>query len=160
MDVGIIYLLVALILLIFSAVKDIKKTKEVLKVSGKMALTVFPVLFLIFILMGVTSVFVSKETIASWLGSGRGLLGILIGELVGTFALVQPAAVFPFAGVLLNKGASYSAIFGFVMTAILIGISTLPIEIKFFGKRFVIVRNFSTFILVFFLAMIVEVIMG
>lgn len=160
MDVGIIYLLVALILLIFSAVKDIKKTKEVLKVSGKMALTVFPVLFLIFILMGVTSVFVSKETIASWLGSGRGLLGILIGELVGTFALVQPAAVFPFAGVLLNKGASYSAIFGFVMTAILIGISTLPIEIKFFGKRFVIVRNFSTFILVFFLAMIVEIIMG
>lgn len=159
MDVGIIYLLVASILLILSAIKDLKKTKEALKVSGKMALTVFPVLFLIFILMGVISVFVSKETIALWLGSGKGLFGIILGEFVGTFALIQPAAVFPFAGVLLNKGASYGAIFGFVMTAILIGISTLPVEIKFFGKRFTIVRNLLTFILVFSLAMIIEVIM-
>lgn len=159
MDVGIIYLLVASILLILSAIKDLKKTRDALKVSGKMALTVFPVLFLIFILMGVISVFVSKETIALWLGSGKGLLGIILGEFVGTFALIQPAAVFPFAGALLNKGASYGAIFGFVMTAILIGISTLPVEIKFFGKRFTIVRNLLTLILVFSLAMIIEVIM-
>lgn len=65
MDIGIIYLLIAFILLILSALKDIKKTKQALKVTGKIALTVFPVLFLIFILMGVVSAFVSKETIAS-----------------------------------------------------------------------------------------------
>jgi len=66
-------------------------------------LTVFPVLFLIFILMGVTSVFVSKEMIASWLGRRSGALGIIIGELVGSFALVQPAAVFSYAGILREK---------------------------------------------------------
>jgi uncharacterized membrane protein YraQ (UPF0718 family) len=154
MDIGVIYLVVAFILLILSAVKDIKKTKQALKASGKIALTVFPVLFLIFILMGVVSAFVSKETIASWLGSGSGVLGILIGEIVGSFALVQPAAVFPFAGVLHDRGASYGAVLGFVMTAILIGVSTLPLEIKLFGKNFTIMRNVLTFILVFLIGMI------
>jgi len=154
MRIGPIYLAIAFILLILSAVKDIRKTKLALKASGKIALTVFPVLFLIFILMGVVSAFVSKETIASWLGSGSGVLGILIGEIVGSFALIQPAAVFPFAGVLRDRGASYGPILGFVMTAILIGVSTLPLEIKLFGKHFTLTRNVLTFILVFLIGII------
>ncbi len=149
MDVGDIYLIIALVLLFISFLKDKGKTREVLKVVYKTTLTVFPVLFMIFILMGVVSTLVSKETIAHWLGSGSGIIGILIGELVGAFALVQPAAVFPFSGMLLNKGASYATIYAFVSTAILIGISTLPAEIKFFGKRFTIVRNLVTFFVVF-----------
>lgn len=154
MDIGIIYLSVALILLVVSAVKDTKKTKQALKASGKIALTVFPVLFLIFILMGIVSAFVSKETIASWLGSGSGVLGILIGEVVGSFALIQPAAVFPFAGVLHDRGASYGAILGFVMTAILIGVSTLPLEVKLFGKNFTMTRNILTFVFVFLIGVV------
>jgi uncharacterized membrane protein YraQ (UPF0718 family) len=154
MDVGIIYLLIAFILLFLSAVKSPEKTKQALKAAGKISLTVFPVLFLIFILMGVTSVFVSKEMIASWLGKGSGASGIIIGELVGSFALVQPAAVFPYAGILREKGADYGSLFGFVMTAILIGVTTLPLEIKLFGKKFTIVRNVLTFILIFIIGLI------
>jgi len=154
MDIGIIYLLIAFMLLILSAVKSPEKTKQALKAAGKISLTVFPVLFLIFILMGVTSVFVSKEMIASWLGRSSGGLGIIIGELVGSFALIQPAAVFPYAGILHEKGADYGSLFGFVMTAILIGITTLSLEIKLFGKKFTIVRNILTFILIFIMALI------
>lgn len=154
MNIGIIYLLIAFILLILSVVKSPEKTKQALKAAGKISLTVFPVLFLIFILMGVTSVFVSKETIGSWLGSGSGVLGIVIGELVGSFALVQPAAVFPYAGILHEKGANYGSLFGFVMTAILIGITMLPLEMKLFGKKFTMVRNILAFILIFIIALI------
>lgn len=154
MDIGIIYLAVAFLLLILSAVKDVKKTKQALKASAKIALMIFPVLFLIFILMGVVSAFVSKETIASWLGADSGVSGILIGEVVGSFALVQPAAVFPFAGVLHDRGASYGAILGFVMTAILIGVSTLPLEIKLFGKNFTLTRNILTFAFVFLIGIV------
>ena len=154
MNIGIIYLLIAFILLILSVVKSPEKTKQAQKAAGKISLTVFPVLFLIFILMGVTSVFVSKETIGSWLGSGSGVLGIVIGELVGSFALVQPAAVFPYAGILHEKGANYGSLFGFVMTAILIGITTLPLEMKLFGKKFTMVRNILAFILIFIIALI------
>jgi len=158
-DIGAIYLSVAFILLILSAVKDSRKTKQALKASCKIAWNVFPVLFLVFILMGVVSALVSEETIASWLGSGGGILGILVGELVGSFALVQPAAVFPFAGVLHDMGASYGATLGFVMTAILIGVSTLPLEIKLFGKNLTIVRNVLTFAIVFLIGLIFAVVM-
>ena len=158
MNIGIIYLGVAFLLLVLSAGKDIKKTKQALKAAGKIALTVFPVLFFIFILMGVVSAFVSKEVIASWLGSGSGVFGVFIGELVGCFALVQPAAVFPFSGVLLERGAGYGAVFGFVSTAILIGISTLPLELRLFGTKFTVVRNSLTFVLVFLIGLIFMVI--
>jgi len=42
MDVAIIYLAIAFILLILSAVKDTRKAKQALKATGKIALTVFP----------------------------------------------------------------------------------------------------------------------
>ena len=94
--------------------------------TGKVALTVFPVLLLIFVLTGIIEAFVPKETIVTWLGSGRGILGVVLGELLGSFALFQPAAVFPFAGFLKQSGAGYGAALGFVMSPMLIGLSALP----------------------------------
>jgi len=158
MDVGSIYLIVAFGLLILSAFKDIEKTKKALKVTGKVTLTVLPVLFLIFILMGIIEAFVSKEIIATWLGSGSGVLSIVIGEIVGCVALIEPAVVFPFAGFLHKSGANYGTVLGFIMTAILIGIATLPLELKLFGKRFTLVRNLLTFVLVFIIGIILKVV--
>ena len=158
MDVGSIYLIVAFSLLLLSAFRDIERTKKALKATGKVALTVLPVLFMIFILMGIIEAFVSKETIVQWLGSGGSVLSIVIGELVGCVALIQPAAIFPFAGFLHKNGANYGAVFGFVMTGILIGIATLPLEVKLFGKRFTIVRNILTFIIVLLIGIIFKVV--
>lgn len=158
MDVGSIYLIVAFGLLLLSAFRDIEKTRKALKVTGRVALTVLPVLFMIFILMGIIEAFVSKEVIAQWLGSGSSVLSIVIGEIVGCVALIQPAAVFPFAGFLHKSGANYGVIVGFVMTAILIGITTLPLEMKLFGKRFTIVRNILTFVIVFIIGIIFKVV--
>lgn len=158
-DAGTIYLAIAFILFLVSAVKDIKKTRQALIAFGKILLTVLPVLFLVFILMGVVSAFVSKETIGSWLGLSSGVFGILIGEIVGSFALISPVAVFPFAGVLRDRGADYGALLGFIMTAILIGVSTFPVEVKLFGRNFTVVRNVLTFTLVFLMGVIFMLIM-
>ncbi len=62
-------------------------------------------------------------------------------ELVETFALVQPAAVFSLLGMLLDKGINYATIYAFISSTILIGVSILPAEIKFFGKKVSIIRN-------------------
>jgi len=153
-DVGTIYLLVAAGLLIASAVKDPAKTKKALAVTGKVALTVFPVLLLIFVLMGVIEACVPRQTIVSWLGSGGGVLSIVLGELLGSFALFQPAAVFPFAGFLRHSGAGYGAACGFIMSAMLIGISTLPLEIQTFGGWFTLTRNLLSFLLILALGVV------
>ncbi len=153
MNIGYIYLIVAAVLMLISFIKDRGKTKKALITAGKVALNVLPVLFFIFILMGVISTFVTKDVVAKLLGTGSGILGILIGELVGALALIEPAAVFPFSGSLIAKGASYGVIYAFASTAILIGIATLPAEITFMGKKFAVVRNILTFALVFFIAL-------
>ena len=159
MRAGTIYLLIALVLLGISLLKEKQRTKEAIRATFKIFYVVMPVLIFVFVLMGLIQAYVSRETIASILGQKSGILGILYAEIVGCIALFMPPAVFPFAGYLHNNGASYGPIAGFVFTAILIGITTLPLEIKFLGKRFTIARNILTFVLAFFIAVLMEVIL-
>jgi uncharacterized membrane protein YraQ (UPF0718 family) len=159
MRAGQIYLIIAVVLLGVSFFKEKQKTMEALKATLKIFYTVIPVLVFVFVLMGLIQAYVSRETIASILGQKSGILGILYAEIVGCIALFMPPAVFPFAGYLHQNGASYGSIAAFVFTAILIGITTLPIEIKFLGKRFTIFRNIFTFVLTFFIALLMEAIL-
>jgi len=159
MRAGTIYLLIALVLLGISLLKEKQRTKEAIKATVKIFYVVMPVLIFVFVLMGLIQAYISRETITSILGQKSGILGILYAEIVGCIALFMPPAVFPFGGYLHDNGASYGSIAGFVFTAILIGITTLPVEIKFLGKRFTIARNIFTFILAFFIALLMEVIL-
>jgi uncharacterized membrane protein YraQ (UPF0718 family) len=159
MRAGHIYLMIAVVLLGTSFFKERQKTKEALKATLKIFYTIIPVLVFVFVLMGLIQAYVSRETIASVLGQKSGILGILYAEIVGCIALFMPPAVFPFGGYLHDNGASYGSIAAFVFTAILIGITTLPVEMKFLGKRFTIARNILTFVLAFFIALLMEVIL-
>jgi len=159
MDAGTIYLLIAVVLILISAIKNMDKTKQALIASWKIALTILPVLFFIFVLMGLVEALVSNEIIASWLGTGNGIVTVLVGEIAGSIALIQPAAVFPFAGFLHDSGANYGAIYGFVMTAILVGISTLPLEIKLFGKKFTLIRNSLTISMIFLIGIFFKILL-
>jgi uncharacterized membrane protein YraQ (UPF0718 family) len=104
--------------------------------------------------MGILQVFVPQEIFLKLVGKESGLSSIVAGEVLGAIALIEPAAVFPFAGFLQQSGASYGAIVGFVMSAILIGIVTLPVEIQQFGGRFTITRNIITLLFVFFMGIL------
>ncbi len=159
MDIGNYYIIVALGLLINSYIKDKKKILKALISVLKISINVLPVIFFIFVVMWLIIVFVSRETIANFLGSRSGIVGILLGEIVGAVALIQPSAVYPFSGTLLNKGASYAVLYAFIGTAILIGVSTLPAEIKFLGKRFTLIRNLLTIIIIFIFSVIIHFIM-
>jgi len=156
MRAGQIYLIVALGLMAISYMKEKQRTREALKATFKILYTIMPVLIFVFVLMGLIQAYVSRETIASILGQKNGALGIIYAELIGSIALFLPPAVFPFGGYLHNNGASYGSIAGFVFTAILIGVTTLPLEFKLFGKRFTIARNIFTFVLAFFIALLME----
>ncbi len=160
MRAGQIYLIVALGLMVISYFKEKQKTKEALEATVKILYTIMPVLIFVFVLMGLIQAYVSRETIAAILGKQTGVMGILYAELIGSIALFLPPAVFPFGGYLHDNGAAYGPIAGFVFTAILIGVTTLPLEFKLLGKRFTTVRNIFTFVLTFFLALFMEVILG
>ena len=160
MRAGIVYLIIAIALMAVSFLKDRQKTKDALKATFKIFNVVLPVLIFVFVLMGFIQVYIPKEAIASVLGQKAGLLGILFSEIMGSIALFLPPAVFPFGGYLLQNGASYGAIAGFVFTAILIGITTLPLEIKLLGVRFTAARNIFTFVIAFFISLFMEIILA
>ena len=42
---------------------------------------------------------------------------------------------------LLKQGASYSTVAVFMTTLMMVGVVTLPLEIKYFGKKVAILRN-------------------
>jgi uncharacterized membrane protein YraQ (UPF0718 family) len=159
MRAGQIYLIIAIVLFGISFLKDKQRSKEALKATFKIFYVLLPVLIFVFVLMGLIEAYISRETIVSILGQKSGILGILYAEIVGSVALFMPPAVFPFGGYLLKNGASYGSIAGFVFTAILIGITTLPLEFKLLGKRFTIFRNIFTFVLAFFISLLMEVIL-
>ncbi len=143
----VIYLLLAIILLAISSFKDWQKTRLALKVSVKTFSSLFPLLLFVFVLMGLSQAYVSRETIVAILGSSNALKGILLGAAIGCVALIAPPAIFPVGSYLHQNGAHYGAVAALIITAILIGVTTLPVEIRTFGWRFTLARNVITFLL-------------
>jgi len=141
-----VYLVLALGALAISASKDRAKTRQALWSGVKTFSNLLPLLLFIFTLMGISQAYVSKAVIAAALG-GTGLVrGVLLGAAIGTVALIAPAAIFPVAGFLKGYGANPGAIGALILSAVLIGITSIPYEVRIFGWRFALSRNIVTFL--------------
>jgi uncharacterized membrane protein YraQ (UPF0718 family) len=79
------------------------------------------------------------------LGSDSGFLGVIGASLIGAITLIPGFVAFPLAAALLNSGAGYMQITAFVASLMMVGIVTLPLEIKTFGKKAAIIRNVSAY---------------
>ncbi len=55
--------------------------------------------------------------------------------------LIPGFVAFPLAAALLKNGAGYAQIAAFVSSLVMVGVATLPMEFKVFGKRAAILRN-------------------
>jgi len=60
------------------------------------------------------------------------------------------------AAILLENGAGYMQLSAFVSTLTMVGVITLPLEIRFFGKKFTILRNSLAFALSFVVAFVIS----
>jgi uncharacterized membrane protein YraQ (UPF0718 family) len=90
------------------------------------------------------------------LGTSSGVWGVLAASLIGSITLIPGFVAFPLAAALLKSGAGYMQIAAFVSTLMMVGIVTLPMEMKTFGKRATIVRNVSAYLF----SMVVAIVMG
>jgi len=84
---------------------------------------------------------VSRETIQRLIGSDSGVWGVLAAAAVGSVTLIPGFVAFPLAAALLKNGAGYMQIAAFVSTLMMVGVVTLPLEIRTFGKRTAVLRN-------------------
>lgn len=155
MDSYIFYAL-AIILLILSFIKDKKKTKMALKKAWKAFENILPEFLVVILLVGFLLAVLNPETISKIIGSESGWFGVILAAIIGSVTLIPGFVAFPTAAILVENGAGYMQIAAFVSTLMMVGVITIPVEIKYFGKKISILRN----VLAFFFSFIVALIIG
>jgi hypothetical protein len=143
---GAIYL-IAIALLIVSFVKSREKTKKALLKAWNSLKNILPMLLGIILLVGLMLSILDANLISKIIGSQSGFYGVMLASAVGSITLIPGFIAFPTAALLLNGGAGYIQIAAFVQTLMMVGIVTLPMEIKYFNKKVAILRNVLSFVL-------------
>ncbi len=151
----IILYILAIGLLLVSFVRDKKKTREALKKAWKSFENILPQLLFILILIGILLALLSPSTISKVIGQQSGWLGIVIASIIGSITLIPGFVAFPLASALLKNGAGFMQIAVFISTLMMVGIATISIEIKYFGKKAAILRNVLAFIFSYIVAIII-----
>lgn len=159
MNTAIIINIFALGCLLVSFFKDKEKTKQSLKVAFKTFLRILPVVFVIVIIIGLLLGFVPQSEITGIIGDQAGFGGVLVASLLGAVLYIPSLVSFPLAASLLESGASITAVAVFITTLTMIGVVTLPLEIKLLGKKFAFLRNGISFIIAIIIALTMGVIL-
>ena len=146
----------AIVLLIFSFIKDKKKTKMALKKAWKAFENILPEFLVVILLVGFLLAVLNAETISKIIGSESGWVGVILAAVIGSVTLIPAFVAFPTAALLLENGAGYMQIAAFVSTLMMVGIISLPVEMKYLGKKISVLRN----VLAFFFSFIVALIIG
>ena len=143
------------VLLLISFIKDKKKTKRALKKAWKSFENILPQFLIVLVFVGVLLTVMDSEMILKIIGSDSGWLGVILAAIVGAVTLIPGFIAFPTAAMLLEGGAGYMQIAAFISTLMMVGIVTLPVEIKYFGKRLAIYRNVFAFAFSFLVAYVI-----
>ena len=151
--------LIAILLLFMSLAKDKSKTKIALKKSWKSFENMLPQFITIIIMIGIMLVILDEQVISKFIGEGSGFIGVVMGSLVGSITLIPSFVAFPLASVLVENGAGISQIAAFISTLMMVGIVTIPLEMKYWGKKATFIRNSLAFIFSLVVAMIMGVVL-
>ncbi len=114
----------------------------------------------ILILISVVLYFIPPDVISRYLGANSGVLGFSIAALVGSVTLIPGFISYPIAASLIEQGASYAVVATFMTTLMMVGVVTLPLEIRYFGKTVAITRNILNFVAAIIIGLVVGLILG
>ncbi len=151
---------VAFLFLSISFFKDKEKTKLALKKAWKSFENILPQLLSMLIIISILLTYLNTNVISKIIGNESGWIGVILAALVGSITMIPPFVAFPTAALLLQSGAGYTQIGAFVSTLTMVGVITMPIEIKYFGKKLTFLRNLLAFIFAFFVAYVIQKVVG
>ncbi|MBI9066583.1 MAG: permease [Salinivirgaceae bacterium] len=151
------YLLaITALLVIISFIVDRKKTIQGIHKGLIQFFRILPTLLSVIIIISVVLFFVSDKLLIEYLGKEAGLGAYISAATIGSVSLLPGFIAYPLAGILVQSGVSYSVIAVFITTLMMVGILTIPIEVRYFGLKTTIIRN----VLSFFGAIIVGTLMA
>jgi uncharacterized membrane protein YraQ (UPF0718 family) len=150
---------IAIILVSISFVKDRNKTKDALLNSWKMFRNILPDILSIMLFVGLSLSLLTPALISSIIGEKSGLMGIVYSTIIGSFALIPSYVVFPLGNTLVQNGAGLPQVAALMSSMMSVGIVTLPMEQKLFGRSFAYSRNVAGIVMSLLFAYIIWVVM-
>jgi len=152
---NLILYMITIILLAVSYSRDKAKTKKALMKAWKSFENILPEFLGIIMMVGILLAVLEPSVVSKIIGRESGVFGIILAAIVGAITLIPGFVAFPTAAMLLKNGAGYMQIGAFVSTLMMVGVVTLPVEIKFFGRKMSIMRNILAFLFSFLVAFII-----
>lgn len=143
-----------------SFVKDRKKTVMALKKAWKSFENILPQFLVVLLFIGVLLTVLNPGVISKLIGAESGWYGTIIAALIGAITLIPAFVAFPTAAMLLNAGAGLMQIGAFVSSLMMVGIVTMPVEMKYLGKKLTLLRNLLAFLFSFVVALIINWVVG
>lgn len=147
----------AAVSLMVSFIKDRHKTLLSLKKAWKMFAGVLPQFVAVLLFAGVALAVLSPETIKRVIGEETGFTGMLLTSLIGAIMLIPVMIAFPIVAELLKNGAGLTQMAVFVSALTTVGIITIPVEVKYLGRKTAILRNVLAFLFSFTIAYLMGV---
>lgn len=148
------------LLLAFSFYKDKQKTKKALKKAWKAFENILPEFLVVILLVGLLLAIMNPEMISKIIGEKSGWFGVLLASVIGAITLIPGFVAFPMAALLLQGGAGYMQIGAFISSLMMVGVVTMPVEIKYFGKKLTIYRNVLAFLFSSVVAFVIGMVMS
>lgn len=149
---------VTVILLVFSAIRDRQKTKRALLKAWKAFENILPQFLGIIVLAGILLSLLNPQLISKIIGRKSGWAGVIGAALVGSVTLIPGFIAFPLAALLLQNGAGASQIGAFISSLMMVGVVTLPVEIRFLGRKVALFRNLLALAFSFLVALVIGVV--
>jgi uncharacterized membrane protein YraQ (UPF0718 family) len=145
--------LLAVVGLMVALNRDRPRARQALRAAARMFAGLAPTMAIIIVLISLMTAFVRPDDISRFVGEQAGFAGTLAIAAVGAVLFIPALIAFPLAASLLESGASVQAVAAFITTLTMIGVVTLPLEIKELGRRMALLRNVFSAVLALAIAL-------
>lgn len=151
--------LFALVCLVYAFLKNGTKARKSLIVALKSFGRILPTVLLIIVVIGLFLAFIPPQRVAKFVGKQAGFVGILVISAVGAVLHIPALTSFPLAASLLQVGASVAAVAAFITTLTMVGMVTLPLEIREMGAKMAVLRNGLSLLVAILIALLMGVVL-
>ncbi len=135
-----------------------ERAGQALVLSLKTAASVALIIASVFAALGLFGVLVDKQAVGRRLGHGTGVKTLLVAAGFGTVLVGPVYAVFPLLKAFREHGARWGVIVA-IMTAWAVKVPMIPLEMRFLGWEFSLVRSVLTVIVAVLMGLLFDRIM-
>ena len=127
--------------------KDKGKGILAIRIGIKNVLEMIPFLLIIVGLIGMFSIYISPAVLETYLGGNSGIGGFIFVSLISSIMQIPGIMAVPIASTLYTSGVPVSITAVFLTASTMSSVFTLPLEIKYLGKKFAYTRIGLTYLL-------------